>query len=273
MRPEPDPQPPQVAAAPPASGPVRSERHDARPGSLLRSLVVVVPGLVWSFVSLLPLLALSYLAPSRVPGKVVATAHRWGRSLAALMGIRIEVHGREHLERPGAAIVLFNHQSLLDLVLLTAVFPENSVVLYKREFHRIPVLGRILRTAGMIPIDRQDITSAIASLDVAARQIVERRAKVLVAPEGTRSRTDGLLPFKRGPFHLALATKAPLVPFVMQGVRALMPPGWWLWRPGVVRIDVLEPIDTRAWHADTVERHLADTRAVFTRYLPPASGT
>ena len=91
----------------------------------------------------------------------------------------------------------------------------------------------------------------------------------MMAPEGTRSRRGGLQPFKKGPFHVAIATRAPVYPTIWRGIEALNPMGSWLIRSGEIRADCLAPIDTSTWTAETIEDHISETRDVFLRYLPP----
>lgn len=227
--------------------------------------------MLFGFAFLAPLVAAAYVRPgfcSRRRQWIVTT---WGRSQLAILGIAVELHGAEHLATAGPGILLFNHQSVLDLLVVSSIWPDNAVVLYKKEFHRVPVLGRMLRALGMLPIDRSNRQQAVATMAEAARTIREQGMKVGIAPEGTRSKSDGLLPFKRGPFHLALKTGAPMIPIVLRGVRQVLPPGSMVSRGGTIRVDVLPPIETSDWTQDALERHIAETRALYTSYVPPQS--
>lgn len=243
------------------------------PGGRLRGALLLVPMavLLVSWAALVGIAAALLRGPFR--RRVAPLARLWGRFALAAFGVRLETGGREFIEGAAARIVLFNHVSLLDVFVLAATCPDRPVFVYKREFHRIPGVGLALRTLGMIPIDRRDRESAIASLRAAGERIRRRGETVLMAPEGTRSRVGGLLPFKLGPFHLAIETRVPVVPMIQRGIAEVMPMGTLLIRPGVVRVDWLPPIDTSGWSRERVREHAEEVRALFLRYLPPAPGS
>jgi 1-acyl-sn-glycerol-3-phosphate acyltransferase len=196
----------------------------------------------------------------------------WGRSMGWILGVRVVQEGREHLPPGGGRILMFNHVSVLDLVVYSSIWPDGGTVVYKQEFHRIPILGKVMRAAGFIPIDRSDREAGRASLDEAGHRIREGGATVVIAPEGTRSRHGRLLPFKKGPFHLALDTRAPVVAAVMTGSTDRLRPGSWVVRPGEVRVRYHAPLPTLEWDAETLEQHLAEVRALFLEDLEDAGG-
>ncbi|MFT7463531.1 MAG: 1-acyl-sn-glycerol-3-phosphate acyltransferase [Pseudohongiellaceae bacterium] len=248
---------------------VDREAWDPQVRSRLRGLLMLPLQVLFAFGFLAPVAALAYVYPSFCLKRARWIISTWGRTQLRIAGIGLQVHGREHLDKPGAAIALFNHQSVIDLLVVSSIWPENAKVLYKKEFHRIPILGRTMRTLEMISIDRSNREAAMATMAAAAGTIREHAVKVVLAPEGTRSRTDGMLPFKRGPFHMAIETKAPMIPLVLQGIRKVMPPRTLLSRGGTVRIDVLPPIDTTNWTLETIDQHMADVHAIYTAYVPP----
>lgn len=260
---------------PDRAGPPEAPRHwqPPPPGARLRGALLLAPVALLLVISasLVGLGALALRGPFR--RRVAPLARLWGRFALAAFGVRLETSGREHIAGAAARIVLFNHVSLLDVFVLAATSPDRPVFVYKREFHRIPGVGLALRALGMIPIDRSDRESAIASLRAAGERIRRHGETVLMAPEGTRSRPGGLLPFKLGPFHLAVETRVPIVPMILRGVAEVMPLGTLLVRPGVVRVDWPPPIDTSEWSHERVREHAESTRALMLRYLPPAPGT
>jgi 1-acyl-sn-glycerol-3-phosphate acyltransferase len=122
----------------------------------------------------------------------------------------------------------------------------------------VPIFGPAIRTAGFIEVDRSDRASALANLEM-AKQALASGTNVWVAPEGTRSRTGELLPFKRGPFYLALDTGLPILPVSIQGTRHVLPASTVRSSSDVaVRVTIHAPLDP-AVHAG-VERKLAATR-------------
>lgn len=253
-----------------AQGAAAIERWDARAGTRWRALAVFLPAAVFLFGYALYGTIYAVLAPRRFRRRESAVFQRWGRTALWLVGVRLEIRGAEHRPESGPVIVMFNHVSLFDLFVLAALWPRRGVVLYKREFHRIPVIGAALRATGMIPVDRGNREAAIRSVEEAARRAREEGATVLIAPEGTRSRRGGLQEFKMGPFHLATATGAPIVPMIMRGIEQVMPFGSLLPRTGAVRVDYLPPIPTSGWTRDEVRDRARELRELFLRYLPPA---
>jgi len=207
--------------------------------------------------------------PAGLRRRMSRLIHGWGRGLMAILGLRLERSGTENL-RDGSQILMFNHVNLLDLLVLAATWPEGGTVVYKQEFHRIPVIGSTMRRLGFIPIDRADRASGLAGLEQAARRVREEGATVLIAPEGTRSGHGGLLPFKKGPFHLAVATRVPVVPMVQLGNAERMPPGRRLIRPGRLEVRYLPPVDPSGWRADDLAAPMAELRARFLEHLEEA---
>ncbi len=248
---------------------VDHEAWDPQLGTRVRGILMAPLQLLFAFAFLAPVAGLAYVYPQFCRRRARWIIGNWGRVQLALLGIKVEVHGLEHIAKPGPAIMLFNHQSVLDLLVVSSIWPENAKVLYKKEFHDIPVLGKTMHSLQMISIDRSNREAAVATMAAAAKTITEHDVKVCLAPEGTRSRTDGMLPFKRGPFHMAIDTGAPMIPLVLQGIRKVLPPGKFFSRAGTIRIDVLPPIDTTSWTVETIDQHIADTRAVYTAYVPP----
>ncbi len=247
--------------------------HDPQLGGRLRGMLVCFPAIAYTFCWSIVVLLLLTCFPRWSATRWWGWLHRWGRCMLWLTGLRLETHGLPRIEASAPCLVMFNHQSLLDLVVLATTWPAGATVLYKREFHRIPFMGRAMRRAGMIPIDRSNPDAARSSLDAAAAEVRERGRVVLIAPEGTRSRRGGLQDFKLGPFHLACATRVPILPFITRGVAEVLPMGRFGPHTGTIRVDVLEPIDTSEWNAADVRTHAAGARDVFLAWLPPAEGS
>src|SRR5262249_44957601 len=136
-------------------------------------------------------------------------------------GTRYRVIGREHVPLDRAAVFCANHQSNVDPpVLFTALHPRLHI-LYKHEIDKIPLLARAFRMGGFIPIDRRRKESAMRSIEAGAESLKAGNS-FLIFPEGTRSKTDELLPFKKGGFIMAIKAGAPIVPVAVHGGRESM---------------------------------------------------
>jgi 1-acyl-sn-glycerol-3-phosphate acyltransferase len=164
------------------------------------------------------------------------------RNLARLCGVRVHVYGLERLAGPGPYIFAPNHQSNFDIAALLGYLPGHNRFVTKKELFAEPVLGTVLRTLGMVPVDRENPLEAIQLLEQVVRT---ERCSLIIFPEGTRSRDGALLPFKKGPFAAAILLKVPVVPVVCRGTAALMPKGGYLTiSPGECEVFVEEPIPT-----------------------------
>jgi 1-acyl-sn-glycerol-3-phosphate acyltransferase len=231
-------------------------------GALMMPLVMT-----WAFGVMAVFLALSFIPPlfRRCRGPIPRI---WAKGIMFMYGIEWELRGVEHRRDMGPKIVLFNHVSTFDVVALAAVWRRDATIVYKKDFHRIPVMGALMQRLGFIPIDRKNLEKARTSLAQAARVVQEKGMALVIAPEGTRSGNGRLLPFKKGPFHLALETRAPLIPLVMTGLEEVMPAGAWFAKPGKVVAEYLPPISTEEWKPENMLEHMAEVRALFLERLP-----
>lgn len=182
----------------------------------------------------------------------------WGVAIGtSLAGIRTRVAGREHL-RPGEAMVFCcNHQSNIDPPILFQALHPRLHVLFKRELTKLPLLGKAFQIGGFVPIDRASREQSMAAIDQAAASLKEGNS-FLTFPEGTRSRTGALLPFKRGPFLMALKAQVPVVPVAIQGGAESMRRGSPIVRPTIVSVRIGPPVETQGMDVSDRER-LANT--------------
>ena len=157
-------------------------------------------------------------------------------------GIRIEVAGREQIPGNQACIFMANHLSNLDPPALIPRIPGRTAAFAKRSLMHLPVFGYCLKLGEFIPVDRRG-TAATAQQSVAvAKRILEKGLHITTFVEGTRSKDGRLLPFKKGPFYLAMGTGAPCIPVSIYGTETLMAKGSFRIKPGEVHIVFHPPI-------------------------------
>jgi 1-acyl-sn-glycerol-3-phosphate acyltransferase len=177
----------------------------------------------------------------------------------ALAGIRVKVAGLEHVPRDRAAVYAANHQSNVDPPIIFDVVHPQLHILYKAEIDALPILARAFRYGGFIPVDRRNKEAALRSIEVGAASIRAGNS-FLIFPEGTRSRTAEMLPFKKGGFIMAIKAQAPIVPVAVQGGRDSMRRGSWMLRPVTVSVRVGAPIESTGVTLGRRDELIATTR-------------
>lgn len=188
------------------------------------------------------ILALSTLGSRRLGCACRDLARRWCRTVLRAADTRVVLEGVEHLGRERAQVLVSNHESWFDVFALAGHLPVDYRFVAKRELASIPVFGPAWVACGHVSLDRQDRARAVDSLSAAGSRIVERGTTLVMFPEGTRSVTGALQPFKKGAFVLAIQAGVPVVPVAILGSRAVMPKGSWRVRPGTVRVRIGEPL-------------------------------
>jgi 1-acyl-sn-glycerol-3-phosphate acyltransferase len=194
----------------------------------------------------------------------------WSRRLMREAAIDLHVHGRDTIPSDGETfVVMSNHQSLFDIpVLFRALHPMTLRMVAKTELYRIPVFGRTLTIAEFVELDRGDKGKARESLAL-ARERLKSGINVWIAPEGTRSPTGALAPFKGGGFKLAVDTGARILPVTIEGTRRVMAAKAATVRRGE-RVDVTihEPIDAESFGRERRAELVARVRAEIMSALP-----
>jgi 1-acyl-sn-glycerol-3-phosphate acyltransferase len=178
-----------------------------------------------------------------------ARLDRWSKACLRNARVELEVVGAARLATPETYLVMSNHQSLYDIPVLFQVIGPNIRMITKKELFRVPVFGGALEAAGFISIDRTDRNAAIRSLRRAS-ELLAGGTHVWIAPEGTRSTTGALLPFKKGAFYLAFEAGLPILPVTLQGTRDVLPAHGIRSRPGAhVRVTIHERVDPKPFAA------------------------
>jgi len=176
----------------------------------------------------------------------ITLLYRWSmwivRTGVRLAGIRIDVSGRELAPVGTACIFMSNHVSNLDPPILLPLIPGRTAVFLKRSLMRIPVLGYGMKLGDFIPVDRDGkLESAKESVRFGAR-VLASGVHVMTFVEGTRSRTGKLLPFKKGPFYLAMESGAPVIPVSIWGTESMMKKGGLTITPGLAHVRFHPPL-------------------------------
>ena len=186
---------------------------------------------------------------------------KWAMAVSrSVLGLKIEVSGLEYVDPAKSYVFMANHLSFLDGPLLFYVIPQRVRVILKKSIFRIPIVGPGMRFVGFVPVDRKRASGGKRSIDEAARMMKERGYSFLIFPEGTRSRTGRLQPFKRGGFFLALAAQAPIVPITIKGTFELMPKGRIFPRRGPIRVIFHPPVETAGRTAEDIPALLEAVR-------------
>lgn len=180
-----------------------------------------------------------------------------------LSGIRYQVEGQEHILHGRAAVYAINHASNLEppvaFVALRELTPKLAI-LYKAELRKLPILVWAFDLAGFVPLERGNREQSMPAIERAVEAMRARGMSFMIFPEGTRSRTGELLPFKKGGFILALNAQVPVVPMAIKGARDAMRKGSPIIRPVTVRVRIGPPIDTRGMTFDDRDQLIARVR-------------
>ncbi len=191
---------------------------------------------------------------TRHEGPIYWTLSRqWCRWLLWASGTPVLIEGLEHLEVDRPQILVSNHASWYDVLVIGAAVPKHFRFVAKKELGRIPVFGLAWRLAGHISIDRSDRLSAIQTLARAGEVLRSDNSIVVIFPEGTRSPTGDLLPFKKGAFMLALGTGVEVVPAAVIGSRRVLAKGDWLVHAAPIILRIGSPIASGGYDETTRE--------------------
>jgi 1-acyl-sn-glycerol-3-phosphate acyltransferase len=193
---------------------------------------------------------------------------RWSRRLLDQARIQLHAYDVDSVPADEAFVVMSNHQSLYDIPVIFQALGRRVRMVAKTELFRVPVWSRAMRAAGFVEVDRKNRNQAIESLQHAKRALAQGTS-IWIAPEGTRSRSGKLLPFKKGGFHLALETGARVLPVTIVGTRdVLSATGWTVHPGGTVELYTGRPVDPRSFGLEEKEALVQEVRARIAHRLP-----
>ncbi len=244
--------------------PVRrfGSRGYTRPTDWLRSLVVPA-SLVGSFLAGLPIYALTGSRRDALNFSLSVFAD----TASALIGLNLKIKGEHHLWSHRPAVFIFNHQSNVDMVIIARLLRRDITGVGKREIRDMPIIGRIFEASGVVLIDRRNTASAIEAMKPLVDAMRVEGKSVCLSPEGTRAISPKLADFKKGAFHLAMQAGVPMVPIVIHNSVDVQPKGDILYHPGTVEVEVLPPVETSKWSAETIDKHVAEVRNMYLEAL------
>lgn len=193
----------------------------------------------------------------------------WSRNIVAYTGLRLDVRGRENLPNGEAFVVMSNHQSHFDIPVLFQALRIPLRMVAKKELFRIPFMSGAMRAAGFVEVDRKNRRRAITTLK-SARERLSDSVSIWIAPEGTRSVTGKLGPFKKGGFHMALDGNMRILPVTVEGTRFALPAhGLTVTKRVPVTVTIAKPIDPQEYGSERMNDLVRAVRVAIEAPLPP----
>jgi len=219
-------------------------------------LIVLVP---WTII-IVVVAVLSILVTLKGRTGMWIAQRVWTPFILFVVGVKMRVSGLEHIENGKNYIILANHTSNLDIPMLSAGLPMIFYYVAKKELQRVPFLGWGMMAAGIIFIDRKNKSRAIRSMRIAANKIKNGK-NIMIFPEGTFDGSDGLLPFKKGAFHLAMHAQTDLLPVAIVGANTLWPEHSNLRiKAGQVELRIGKPISAHGLTSDKIDAIVLEAR-------------
>jgi 1-acyl-sn-glycerol-3-phosphate acyltransferase len=191
----------------------------------------------------------SLLFRFRRTGAMWVVRRLWSPTLLWAGGAKLVITGLEHIDASQPMIYASNHQSTIDIPVLFRALPVDVRFAAKKSLSYVPFLGWYMWLANFIFIDRQNRHTAVKSLREAGERI-RSGVSIIMFPEGTRSETNHVLPFKKGPFALAVEANVPIVPIAIEGSGKLMPKNSWNITPGPIYVSIGKPISVSQFAGD-----------------------
>lgn len=225
----------------------------------VRALIGGVLMLIWTLISSICVFVLGFSGAQRGATKFITY---WSRFLLWVFGVRVIEEGQENLPKAGGGILVFNHQSHLDIPAILTATDAQIRFGAKTELFKIPFFGAAMRSIGTLPIARDNRTEVLRIYREAATRFQDNILFVL-APEGTRQKQPRLGRFKKGPFLFALNARVPIVPVVLKGAFDVLPPKAVLvnvgkWRR-TIHVQFLAPIDSTRFTSETMDQFVSET--------------
>lgn len=208
---------------------------------IIYSILICVFGCIWCLFS------------PRDPRHVATFGHLFGK-LSTVFGLKVDLRRPEGAENYGNAIYIANHQNNYDMVTAAKMVQPYTVTVGKKSLLWVPFFGLLYWLTGNLLIDRNNRAKAHNTITEVVNNFKTRRISFWMFPEGTRSRGRGLLPFKTGAFHAAIAAGVPIIPVCVSNTSNKINLN--RLNNGLVIVEMLPPVDTSNWNKDQI-RELA----------------
>jgi len=241
---------------------------------MIRTIAMLI---FWALAA--PLAAVIGFTASYIMGdvRVLYRLFMWGAWAGVwITGVRVETVGLDQFDHSRSYIFMTNHVSNLDPPIQIPLIPRRTSVMVKKELFKVPILGRTMRMGSLVPVDRGNREAGIEAVRAAKSVVVEQGVNMTIYVEGGRSFDGKLLPFKKGPFYLAMECGVPVIPVTIVGTHYAMPKARFSIRPGKVTVIFHPPIEPK----DFVSREclMEKVRAAIESGLPeqyrqPATAT
>lgn len=227
--------------------------------AILRIIIVIFYCIFGSLVGIL-----ICLTSPRNPKHVMTFGRMYGK-LSHVFGIKMVYRIPEEAKHYGSCVYVGNHQNNYDMITMSNAVQPRTVTVGKRSLIWIPFFGQLYWISGNILIDRSNRSKAHNTITQVADQIKKRNISVWMFPEGTRSRGRGMLPFKTGAFHAAMAAGVPVVPVCVSTTQGRVKLN--RWNNGVVIVEMLPPVDTSKYTREQVRELAEDCRQMMIKRI------
>jgi len=209
---------------------------------MIRTIIMLT---FWALAA--PIAALIGFPASYIMGdvRVLYALFMWGaRAGVWLTGVRVEKIGLDRFDPSRSYIFMTNHVSNLDPPIQIPALPRRTSVMVKKELFKVPILGQAMRRGSLVPVDRGNRDAGIEAV-AAAKAVIAQGINMTIYVEGKRSFDGKLLPFKKGPFYLAVECGVPVIPMTIVGTHYAMPKARFSIKPGPVKVIFHSPIEPK----------------------------
>jgi 1-acyl-sn-glycerol-3-phosphate acyltransferase len=207
---------------------------------MIRTLLMLI---FWALAA--PLAALIGFPASFIMGdvRVLYRLFMWGAWAGVwITGVRVQTIGLDQFDHSRSYIFMTNHVSNIDPPIQIPLIPKRTSVMVKKELFKVPILGHTMRMGSLVPVDRKNRDAGIEAVR-AAKSVIDQALNMVVYVEGKRSFDGKLLPFKKGPFYLAVECGVPVIPVTIVGTHCVMPKGRFAIKRGLVKVIFHPPIE------------------------------